>query len=55
MLSLLPQGSKVGVIPTLALTMPQGSGPLRDSSDDSLFLDTLPAAPALPQMCTEPS
>ena len=48
-LSLLPQGSKAGVIPTLALTMPQGSGPLRDSSDDSLFLDTLPAAPALPQ------
>ena len=48
MFSLLPQGSKAGVIPTLALTMPQGSGPLRDGRDDSLFLDTLPAAPGLP-------
>ena len=35
-------------IPTLALTMPQGSGPLRDGRNDSLFLDTLPAAPGLP-------
>lgn len=28
---------KAGMIPTLALTMPQGSGPLRDSSVTRFF------------------